>query len=110
MGAGEGFSLTEKFGRVFLLGLGWRRQRWKRRLCYRVVVLSLDNQLGRMLRWFSGCKKGIPVGGLQVGKRGQDRGNPGETCFSAYSGERVLRKTSVLLGPRVLGRYSGVES
>ena len=51
-----------------------------------------------------GTRRAFPVGGLQAGKRGQGRVNPGETCFPAYSGELVLRKTSVSLGPRVLGR------
>ena len=53
-----------------------------------MAVRSLDNQLGRMLRWFSGYKKG--VGGSHVENRGQARLNPGETCPPAYSGELVL--------------------
>ena len=53
---------------------------------------------------FLGTGRAFPVGGMQVEKRGQDRVNPGDTCLPAYSGELVLRKTSVLLGPRALGR------
>ena len=53
---------------------------------------------------FLGTRRAFPVGGLRAGKRGEGRVNPGETCLPAYSGELVLRKTSVLLGPRVLGR------
>ena len=56
----------------------------------------------KVLRWFSGYKKG--VGGLQVGRRGQGRVKPGETWLPADSGELVLRKTSALLDPRALGR------
>ena len=53
---------------------------------------------------FLGTRRAFPVGGLKAGKRGQGRVNPGETCLPTYSGELVLRKTSVLLGPRALGR------
>ena len=63
------------------------------------LSFSLDNQLGGMLRCFSGSKKGFLVGACQAGKQGQDRVNPGETCLPPYSGEIVLRKISVLLGP-----------
>ena len=45
---------------------------------------------------FLGTRRAFPVGGLQAGKRGQSRVNPGETCLPAYSGELMLRKTSVL--------------
>ena len=57
-----------------------------------------------VLLWFSENKNGLPVGGLQERKRGQDRVNPGETCLLPYSGECVVRKTSVLLGHQDLGR------
>ena len=46
---------------------------------------------------FLGTRRAFPVGGLQVGQRGQGRVNPGETRLPAYTGELVLRKTSVLL-------------
>ena len=65
-----------------------------------------------MLGWISRYRKGVPVVGLQVGTQGQGRVYPGETCLPAHIGEPALRKTSesVLLGPRVLGHLSGVES
>ena len=59
---------------------------------------------------YLGTIRAFPVGGLQAGKRGQGGVNPGKTCLPAYSGESVRRKTSLLLGSRVLGRYSDVKS
>ena len=52
---------------------------------------------------FLGTRKAFPVGGLQVGTQELGRVNPGETCLPGYSGEIVLRKTSVIRGPRALG-------
>ena len=63
-----------------------------------------------MLRWLSGSKKGFLVGFWQVGKREQGRLNPGETCLPVYSGELVLRKISVFLGPWALGCQRCVKS
>ena len=55
-------------------------------------------------RWSSGYKKGVSSWGFASRETGAGSSEPGETCLPAYSGELVLRKTSVLLGPRVLGR------
>ena len=97
MRAAEDFSLTEKFGRVFLprsvgadnLGI----------TVYIIAWLSFPwtTSWGGCGGDFLGTRKAFPVGGLQVGKRGQGQVNPGETCLPAYSGEVVIRKTLVLL-------------
>ena len=52
---------------------------------------------------FLGTRRAFLAGGLPSGKQGQGRVNPGETCVPAYSEALVLRKTSVVLGPRVSG-------
>ena len=92
MRAAEDFSLTEKFGRVFLarsvgadnLGI----------TVYIIAWLSFPwtTSWGGCGGDFLGTRKAFPVGGLQVGKRGQGQVNPGETCLPAYSGEIVLRE------------------
>ena len=48
--------------------------------------------VANVLPWFSESKKGFLVGACQVGKRGQDRVNPGETCLPPYSGKIVLKE------------------
>ena len=59
---------------------------------------------------FLGTRRAFPVGGLQVGERGQGRVNPGETCFPAYREDLCYGRPHVLLGPRVIRCKSGVKS
>ena len=77
---------------------------WNRYTLNEVPTAILLVMESFLLRWFSGYKKGVFSWVFASRKRGQSRVNPGETCLPAYSGELVLRKTSVSLGPRVLGR------
>ena len=69
-----------------------------------MAVLSLEPAGEDVAVVFWIPTRAFPVGGLQAGKQGEGRVNLEETCLPAYSGELVPRKTSVLLGPRVLGR------
>ena len=77
---------------------------WNRYTLNEVPTAILLVMESFLLRWFSGYKKGVSSWGSASREGGQGQVSPGETCFLAYSGELVLRKTSVVLGPRVLGR------